>query len=372
MATDTKAALKMTRARIALITEHPFFGMLAMRLKLVEDDTINPPTMRTNGRWIKYHPKWVTEHSLADVKFVVAHEVCHCICGHMARGRGREPARWGHAIDYVVNSMLEESKMKTPVGGLYNPAFKGMSADEVYSLLPPMPPGSAPPQFDSVEQEDVEPLDPSTVGDWQTATVQAANIARKHGNLPGSIQRLVEDIVTTKTDWRVRLRQFATAASRDEYSFTRFNRRSIAMGLYLPGLYNETLDTFVVVADDSGSIDDQMLAVFSAEASAARDGGSPQRTIVMSCDAEVNFVVELDRYQPMQLESHGGGGTDFRPPFDWLEERGIVPQALIYLTDGYGPFPDQPAPYPVLWCMTTDVVAPWGETLRVDLEEVAT
>jgi predicted metal-dependent peptidase len=43
--------------------------------------------------------------------------------------------------------------------------------------------------------------------------------------------------------------------------------------------------------------------------------------------------------QPVQLNPVGGGGTEFGPCFDWLDEHGIQPQTLVFLTDLYGSFP---------------------------------
>ena len=40
---------------------------------------------------------------------------------------------------------------------------------------------------------------------------------------------------------------------------------------------------------------------------------------------------------------------------------------LIYITDGCGPSPNRPPPYPVLWVLTADgeMPAPWGRELRL-------
>lgn len=38
--------------------------------------------------------------------------------------------------------------------------------------------------------------------------------------------------------------------------------------------------------------------------------------------------------------------------------RQIEPSCLIYITDGYGPAPDNPPPYPVLWILTGDGASP--------------
>jgi hypothetical protein len=39
----------------------------------------------------------------------------------------------------------------------------------------------------------------------------------------------------------------------------------------------------------------------------------------------------------------------------------------VYLTDMYGTFPNKEPEYPVLWCATSDVVGPFGETLRIEV-----
>lgn len=42
---------------------------------------------------------------------------------------------------------------------------------------------------------------------------------------------------------------------------------------------------------------------------------------------------EFGPSEAIELSPKGGGGTDFVPPFRWVEENGIFPQCLIYLTD---------------------------------------
>ena len=53
------------------------------------------------------------------------------------------------------------------------------------------------------------------------------------------------------------------------------------------------------------------------------------------------------------------------PPFKWVEENGIQPKCLIYLTDlRCNSFPPAPA-YPVLWVTDSRKTAPFGETLGI-------
>jgi predicted metal-dependent peptidase len=52
---------------------------------------------------------------------------------------------------------------------------------------------------------------------------------------------------------------------------------------------------------------------------------------------------------PLKLSPVGGGGTDFKPGFFWLEEKGIDVKAIVYFTDlCSSSFPEEPN-YPVLW-----------------------
>lgn len=366
MTTDVQAALKITKARVGLLMKQPFFGTLALRLRMVEDSTLNPPTMAVDGKSIFYHPDFVNKSTPNDVEFVVAHEVMHCVFDHMSRRGGRRPKKWNFANDFVVNATLKDAGFSLPPGALYSSVYDGMTSDQVYTMLPDLPNDDPSDQFDNVR--DASPADSQAVSnDWKVATVQAANAAKARGNLPGALKRFVDEITTSKTDWRSRLRQFAVEETKNDYSFQRLNRRYMSQGIFLPGLHSEAMGTMVIITDDSGSIGNDILKAFAGEIESIRDAVRPQRTIVMSCDARINHIDDLGEYDPLEVKCYGGGGTDFRPPFAYLEEHGITPACLVYLTDLYGPTPDEAPPYPVMWCCTTDQVAPWGETLKIEV-----
>lgn len=94
---------------------------------------------------------------------------------------------------------------------------------------------------------------------------------------------------------------------------------------------------------------------------------NPEELHVMYCDAAVAGHDVFRFGETPKLKPRGGGGTDFRPPFRKIERDNINPQCLIYITDGYGSFPEKQSAYPTLWVCTTDVVAPHGETLPLKL-----
>lgn len=367
---------KLTKARIALITLQPFFGTLALRLKLIENNSI--PTLAVNGREILYNAAFVDKLSHEVLMAAVAHEVGHCVYEHISRRGARNPMKWNFAGDYVINAMLKSAGFTLGEGWLYNPQWgSDMTADQIYNLLPDQPqngnggglpgPGEPGGPLCDIQQGDAKE-DHDLADEWKIATVQAATAAQQAGKLPGDLKRFITDLLNPKTDWRTQLRRFVTEVSNGDYSWTRPQRKMLAHGFYMPSLYSERMGEIVVAVDTSGSITQHMLNVFQAEIQAIRDAVSPQMTRIIYCDARVNHVDEFTAEDLLEMKMHGGGGTDFRPPFDLVEEEGWNPAAFIYLTDGYGPFPQLPAPNPTMWCMTTNVEPPHGECLQVDAD----
>ena len=358
---DTQAQTQLVKARAGLILDQPFFGALALRLKLVEDSNIK--TLSVNGKVIKYNPDFVKTMSLPLTKSALAHEVMHCVFDHMGRLNEREPKRWNHAGDYVINQTLEDAGFEIGQDWLHSPAFKGMSTDEIYNQLPPDPPGDS--------QDELEPGDPDPAQkaadqrEWQIATAQAAAAAKAMGKLPGSLERFVDEMMKPQVDWREVLRRFIDQASKNDFSWRRPNRGALAHGVLLPGLFSQSCGKIQSWIDTSGSIDERTLNVFGSEIAAVIEEVRPEETEVGYCDAEISHIDSFKDDDRPTFKMHGGGGTDFRPPFERNETEQITPVCMIYLTDGYGPFPDVEPDYPVLWVMTTDVVAPFGETVRI-------
>ena len=79
----------------------------------------------------------------------------------------------------------------------------------------------------------------------------------------------------------------------------------------------------------------------------------PKRLIIIWCDAKVHRVDELEDASDLagikKKGAPGGGGTSFIPVFDEIADMGVTPDALLYLTDGHGPFPQHAPSYHVIW-----------------------
>jgi predicted metal-dependent peptidase len=378
---DKEAETALIRARTALYIDYPFYGMLALRLQMQEERSI--PTLAVNHTTIFYNPEFVLGMPFAEQIAAMAHEVSHPMLDHIDRCGARNQKRWNAACDYVINAALKKDseaetrktgKMGMQIGKtwLYNPAYADMTADHIYTLLPePDENGAGPGEgggwgaLDSMLPGNSAEAELRAV-EWKIATIQTANICKKAGTLPGSMERFIEAVVGQKVDWREKLRRFRTQHTKNDYSWSRPQRRMLPWGYILPSLHSESLELMVNAIDTSGSVDDYTLNMFGSEIIAQQMLVRPLRTTNIYCDARINHVDTFEEHDHLSFKSYGRGGTDFRPPFKYVEDHNLKPACMVYLTDGEGPFPKTPPPYPVLWVMTTSAVPPWGDYVRID------
>jgi predicted metal-dependent peptidase len=166
---------------------------------------------------------------------------------------------------------------------------------------------------------------------WRVNVAQAAQQARSMGNLPAAVAQLIEDILHPKLDWAVLLRHFVEQSTRNDYSWLPPSRRYLFQGIYLPSLHSKELGRIVIAVDTSGSIDTAALAQFSAEVSAVLEEYDTVIDVVY-CDTKIQGHEQFGREDlPLVMNPVGGGGTDFRPVFDWVEQQGVQPCCLVYL-----------------------------------------
>ena len=188
------------------------------------------------------------------------------------------------------------------------------------------------------------------------------------GSLGAEIGGLMKEISKAEeVDWRVLLRRNVVGAiEKCDTTWARPNRRYIHSGLYLPGDSREGCGEIVVVIDTSGSTMGYH-SLFLHEIKLILDEAQPELVHVVYCDDDVTHTEELVPPVEFTYQARGGGGTSFRAPFQWVEDRFIEPECLIYLTDGWGEPPSEEPEYPVIWatCGTSHYFK-WGEVIGID------
>ncbi len=128
-----KARTAMTRARAKLVLDHPFFGSLALRLNLAEDE--NCRDLWTDGKTLACNPLYACALSEDKLVGAQAHEIMHLACRHNLRRGAREEGMWNKACDLAINQILLESGFSLPEGFTFDPKYSGRSVDDIYAAL---------------------------------------------------------------------------------------------------------------------------------------------------------------------------------------------------------------------------------------------
>ena len=363
---------RLSKAKTGLILEHPFIGSVAINMPFELDETIE--TAATNGKRVKFNPKFIEGLTDEELKFLVAQECLHPMLEHNYRRNGRSPMRWNKACDYVINHLLDQEKIGKFIQGgcldsnIYN-AGNGTS-DGIFNILPEDGgngggdgPGGAGNDLEDGEGSPAEQQ--QEAAEWKVKVAQAAQAAKMMGKLSANMQRFVDEVLQPKVDWRDVLRRFVQKAKTDERTFARPNRRFLSQGLYLPSVTGEVLGEIVIAVDCSGSIGQREINEFATEVKSLKEDGNPSALHVVYFDSEVSHYEYFGRDDEVHIEAHGGGGTAFSPIFKYLDDNAIVPVACVVLTDlccdDFGNVPD----YPVLWVSNHSDKAPWGEVVKM-------
>jgi len=400
---------KLSSARTRLILDKPFLGALVLRLPMQEANTKWCPTTATDARKFYFNPEYIDSLSNEQVQFVLAHEALHCALSHFARRGHREQKRWDMACDLAVNELLVKDGLTPPPGALVDMGFAGMTAEEIYPSLQeeieaPLDRHLYDEQEDADhdqhevqgKQQDITPDAPPREGgtaggeqkekggvsdapapltpderenlstQWQQRLAGAAQIALQAGKLGGAMARFVDHLLQPQLPWRNLLAHYVSNIAQDDYSYARPSTRRGDPAVY-PSLRSAQVNVTVVL-DVSGSVTGEELQEFVSEVDAIK-AQLRARILLHACDARLAedgpWLFEPWEELRLPREFTGGGGTDFRPVFDWLAMQDQAPDLLIYFTDAQGEFPAQEPQFPVMWLVKGKEKVPWG--LRIQL-----
>ncbi|CEP35105.1 Putative uncharacterized protein [Halomonas sp. R57-5] len=380
-----------------LIT-YPFTAKLVMRLKLVMVVDSRVPTACTDGVNVFVNAHFAAQCSSALRRFVMGHELYHVLLGHFMRQYGRDRLCWNLAVDAEANYRLMLDGLSMPSDAVFYPAQAGRNAETIYQWLLKHPRPDIDSPFDIHGEELFAPatmdggnkvlvIDPGfaplrvdtevarqITQRWHEMILQEAK-QTSWGSIPAGLELIVKNITKPRVDWRTALHDFFLHRSGCQLTWSRINRRYLAHGLYLPGRQGKALSLMLAI-DTSGSTQRQ-LPMFIAELQALLTSVEHVEIHLIECDADIQRERVINHVQELQeigsdngdgLTLRGGGGTDFRPVFERAND--VMPECLLFFTDGYGRLPDITSSLPLLWVITEDgkVPAPWGQAVRLKSE----
>jgi predicted metal-dependent peptidase len=385
-----KAIDRLKRSKIDIIKHKEFCrfgGVLGVH---VIDNSINPPTACTNGMNVKFHEKFVDSLSDPELRLVVLHEAMHNAFRHFHVWRNlwkENPKLANIAADHFVNLALidmdnDSGFLKMPELGVQpEPKYRGWDVKRIFDDLKQQPDnGNGQGEGDgggmdghdweeaqSMSQEEVD----RQAKEIDKALRQGEMIAKKLGSGKGNRKGVFGDLLNAKIDWRQALREFVqtTCQGRDESTWRKPNRRYLSSDTYMPSMYSEKMGDLVIGMDTSGScFGSEEMTRFVSEIKSIVEAVAPERVRVVYWDSAVQGeqVFEDGQFEVSNVRPQGGGGTNGSVLFDYLRQQQIRPQAIVQFTDGYvGNWGTTGVP--TLWAVTSDQVAPFGTTIRVEV-----
>lgn len=363
LALDREVRELLITARVGLLLKHSFFGKLATRLQMENADSWLT-TAATDGRKFYYNTEFIKSLKPAHLEFLFAHEVLHVAYDHLGRAGDRDQRLFNCAADFCVNGDLVEHKIgERIVPCLYDTKYKGMSAEEVYEDL-----------YNSAEKIDIEDLVSRLIDEHadgndadgeqdgenkksgsklgklseeelkklrdevREAILQAAQTESNPGNIPAGIRRLIKDLTNPVINWKDLIQQQIQSTFKDDYSWTKINRKGWDLDAILPGTVpGDQIDVCVGI-DTSGSIGEDDIKSFMSEIKGIMESYDQYTVQVWSFDTSVynHKIFTSDNLEDItDYEPKGGGGTDFMANWEYMKEHGIEPRKFIMFTDGW-------------------------------------
>ena len=127
----SESARRVSDCVTALLREQPFFGSLALRLPIRAD--ASRETVASDGREIRYSPRWIADTDAHFIETAMARVVLACALKHHTRRGEREPERWQRASQLVTHGLLRDAGFTLPPDA---EAWDGISVEQAYDRLP--------------------------------------------------------------------------------------------------------------------------------------------------------------------------------------------------------------------------------------------
>ena len=365
-----------------LMVREPFFAALSRRIDKMADKSIPTAGVRVNpdtGYFeLRYNPDFFEPLPDAHRTGVIIHEFYHLVFEHVTgrlpdelagvmKDRNPTPEKqqlfklWNIAADLSINYLIGRSNLPDmccyPGEGMFEDFPTGETAEFYFDLLKQ--------KMEEQEQngqggQGEGEIDPDQAGQFddhegwgdgndtsnaqakerlKDAVKKAANEASAQGNGWGSVssemRKQIMDSITPKIDWRKVMRYFVKTSQRSERRSTpkRLNKRF--PGIH-PGKRVKRNANIAISIDQSGSVDDGMLAAFYSELNKL---SSIATFTVIPFDDKVfeEKVYVWKKGETRSWERVLCGGTNFNAPTDYVNKGNF--DGHIVLTDLMAPKP---------------------------------
>ena len=377
----------------------------------------------TDGYHYTYQPDFLAGRFMSGrvlVNRLYFHSVLHCVFVHMDTRGKREEGLWNLACDIAVEYLIDSMDMKclhrpqTPARRECYLRLKEkngvMNAQSIYRCLQEekLPEGrylALMAEFYAdnhsywTDENDRPRMASDRKNKWdgmrETMETEMETFSKKASDEAGELSRQVRIENREQYDYREFLRKFSVMRETVQIDTDAFDYIYYDYGLRTYGNMPliEPLETkevkkieeFAVVIDTSMSCSEELVRRFLEQTytvlSEAESFFTKMNIHVIQCDEKIqsdHIISSADYMEHMEIL--GGGGTDFRPAFQYVDSliqkkafTGL--KGLIYFTDGYGMFPVKMPSYDTVFVFMRDDysdadVPSWAMKLILGPEEL--
>lgn len=355
------------------------------------------------------------------------HMVLHCIYRHLFRRGSREEELWNLACDIAVEYVADglnchaveltgdagrQTGLRQNIYAKLAEGLRVITAEGVYRRLQQL----------KLSERSLSLLAEEFLVDdhsfWKVKNqAQSASNEQKWDNISqktqtsmetfsrdqsaerGSMLQTVQVANRTRYDYREFLRKFAVLREEVQVDVDSFDPIFYTFGLQMygnlplvePQEFKEVrrVEEFVIAIDTSQSTSGELVQAFLSETyGILKESENFFRKVkihILQCDTQVQSDVRITNADELQeymehFELKGGGGTDFRPVFTYVERLRRSGQlrelkGLLYFTDGLGEFPRKRPDYETAFLFINEQkpevkLPPWAMSLILEEEEL--
>lgn len=363
---QAKKALDKAKIELMSSPNSVFISTVCFSMKCLWTETL--PTAATDGRAIWFNPVAYLKLTPGQQLSRLLHETWHPALLHLDRCGDKPLRKWNMACDYYINLMLTDAGYEKIDTWLWDEQYRGLSADQIYKLLPD------PPECDDDPNDDLKPpKDEPERQDLQAhmdqilirASVQSRMAGDVPGTIPGDIELYLDQLLNPILPWYRILRKYMTSMCNHDYSMKKPNRRHFP-DFHLPSMLSEGLTEIATWVDISGSVSDQDFKQTVTEVHSVLRQFAPKWIDFGQFDTQIQSIKRIKNVRAlMETEFHGRGGTNIFPVIAWVKEN--KPKLTLIFTDGgfYQSGLEDPG-YPVIWLIHNNPTwtAPFGRVIH--------
>lgn len=379
-------------------------------------------TLATDGIYLYYSSEQILRVFQNNPKFLARaclHSILHCIYSHLWMIGNRDRTLWNLACDITVEftiDHMENASTKRILTWLRSQVYKKLeedcsyiSASVIYQYLLQVEEStriSLQTEFYTDDhrywpsRNTQTPIHQNAKKQWEKIARQTQMQQELHGSTSKDSSQLSSIKIKaerSRRSYRDFLSKFSVLREELHVDPNEFDLNFYTYGLRLYGNLPliESLETretkkiqeFVIVIDTSDSTSGELVKNFLRETFQILHQREhffvSSKIRILQCDDQVRSdqeIPHLDQYDQFlsQFTLLGGGGTDFRPAFTYVNsliEQHIFQNlgGLLYFTDGQGIYPKNRPAYQAAFLFLGDYdrtkVPPWALRLQLEPEE---